>query len=217
MRPIGYDHDCKACHPLTFDAAVKGTDGKPFALPHGKPLADVESLLEFEYGRAIRQDPAAFRRPTASRPLPGQAPGEVAEKPDPSVKASAATRYLEGKAGCGECHTIAGNSIVPVNIPPVWFSHAKFSHAAHTTMKCADCHGKSADSTVNTDILLPDANTCKSCHGPARTEGGKQIGGVRSECTTCHTYHHGPESNPGAAAMRGRDLEFADLRRLMRK
>jgi predicted CXXCH cytochrome family protein len=231
MQPTTYDRNCKACHPLTFDAAVTDREGRAFALPHGKLLAETEGLLEFEYLRAIRVNPAAFSRPKAPRPLPGKSLDEVIEKLDPAAeqelartKASAATRYLEGKAGCGECHAFEGNAIKKVEIPKVWFARAKFSHAAHTegTMKtktateaCLKCHAAAETSSDNMQVLLPDAKICKTCHGPARSDGGQSLGGVRSECTLCHTYHHGPESN-AAASLRGRDLEFAeDWRRLM--
>ncbi len=206
MQPIQYETNCRACHPLTFDDRVK-RDGKLVAVAHGQPLSDTKQFIEIAYITAMRQDEKAFsgwNRPAGLR-----------RQEDAQSLATKATNYLRGNAGCGECHTITGDAIVPVNIPDVWFKHAKFSHAAHSTMKCADCHGKAPDSTVNTDVLLPDAKSCKSCHGATRPEPGKQA--VRSECTTCHTYHHGPESNPGAA-MRGRDLGFAaDWRRLMRK
>jgi hypothetical protein len=228
MQHVTYEVNCKACHPLTFDSAVKDGDGRTFALPHGKPWAETEHLLEFEYLRAVRRDPAAFRGPKAPRPLPGKSLDEVIEKLDPGAeqelartKAASATRYLEGKAGCGECHVFAGDRIVPVNVPDVWFPHSKFSHAAHSTMKCADCHAGVTDSTVNTGALprnvMPDVKSCQSCHGPAKSEGGKQVGGVRSECVTCHSYHHG-DKHEAALGMRGRELDLAaDLRRLLRR
>jgi hypothetical protein len=228
MQPVTYDTNCKACHPLTFDAAVKGTDGKPFALPHGKPLSDTEGVLESAYfNAAIRGNAAEFRgwqRPPGLRPLPGRSidsgkPPVVLEGVAllDMVKnsASGAARYLEGKAGCAECHTIASNAIVPVNVPDVWMKHAKFSHAAHVAVSCIDCHAGATDSTVSSDVLMPEVKNCQACHSPARAENGKQLGGTRFECTTCHTYHHADNTNAVLGSLRREDRVALEWRSLL--
>jgi len=191
MQPVNFDTQCKSCHPLTFDPAVKA-DGAPMALPHRLKLTEVRDRLDAEYHRAVARNPADFlaaSRLPGWRPLPGKAPGADSSSPNPTDLAEGALRYLKTKAGCAECHTFAGNEVVPVNVPDVWFKHARFNHAAHKATACTDCHGAANTSTVNTDVLLPDVKTCQGCHGPKRADNPQS--GVRHECTTCHTYHHG--------------------------
>ena len=92
--------------------------------------------------------------------------------------------------------------IEPSQVPSVWYKHAKFNHASHRAMDCRSCHEQAYASTTHTDVLLPQIDNCKQCHGPARKEGGKQVAGVRHDCTECHSYHHGaaPLQGLGAAA-----------------
>jgi hypothetical protein len=49
-------------------------------------------------------------------------------------------------------------------------------------------------------VNLPGIAECKKCHGPQRTDNGQLLGGIRADCTGCHSYHHGtqPLLGPGA-------------------
>ena len=91
-------------------------------------------------------------------------------------------------AGCATCHEVtARGTAVPLITPPVmpdrWMNHAKFNHAKHTAMACADCHA-AAKSQLTSDIIMPSQHSCTACHSPR--------GGVSDSCTTCHTYHNPP-------------------------
>jgi hypothetical protein len=144
-----------------------------------------------------------------------------------------AERYLlSGKTSCGECHYYeqgeAGlpRAIVPTAVKDVWFEHARFNHAAHRAVDCRSCHANayavgangemnSNASTRHTDVLLPGVENCRSCHAPAGRKAGQPVGGVRHDCTECHSYHNGarPLEGLGAAA---RDPEHrVDIQRLL--
>jgi len=55
----------------------------------------------------------------------------------------------------------------------------KFSHKLHINdvgASCTDCHGKAASSTSEVDYLIPDMQTCFTCHDQSTTS-----------CDFCHT------------------------------
>jgi hypothetical protein len=210
-QPIAYDVNCKACHPLTFDADVKEPDGKRLlALPHGKPLEDLkpepkeplagrpEGLLAGKLRAAFLtlnddelQD--AWPRPAGLRPLPGKDRSKPTEMPRAELiakRTAGALRYLEGKGGCGECHYFDDKKrIQPVAVPEIWFTHARFSHAAHSKMDCKQCHGQAYESTTNTDAMLPGLKSCQECHSATPSAASKQFGTARYDCASCHNYH----------------------------
>ena len=62
-----------------------------------------------------------------------------------------------------------------------WLVQAKFNHAKHAGLACAECHD-ATHSRETSDILLPARETCATCHSPR--------GGVVDNCATCHTFHN---------------------------
>ncbi len=75
---------------------------------------------------------------------------------------------------------------VPVITKPVtpdrWYVHARFDHAAHSTMDCKTCHSTVLNSEKTSDVNLPDKASCVTCHSAK--------GRVVSTCATCHDYHN---------------------------
>jgi hypothetical protein len=61
-----------------------------------------------------------------------------------------------------------------------WLAQAKFNHAKHLNIACAQCHD-AVHSQDTADILLPAREGCVTCHSPR--------GGVADTCAECHTYH----------------------------
>lgn len=75
-----------------------------------------------------------------------------------------------------------------------WFTASLFDHDAHRGMTCNDCHAAANGSTLTTDVLLPDAQSCMTCH-----QGGPQSKSVASSnCITCHDYHDRTREGPHA-------------------
>ena len=50
-------------------------------------------------------------------------------------------------------------------------------------MQCASCHEAEA-SPVATDVLIPDIESCQSCHG-----GEDANDRLQSRCISCHEFH----------------------------
>ena len=88
-----------------------------------------------------------------------------------------------------------------MNVPAIWFQHARFDHVAHRALKCESCHAGVEQSRDHHDVLLPGIATCLQCHGPAGSgPDGSARGGASSGCTECHRYHNGDRSLQGLGA-----------------
>jgi hypothetical protein len=217
MQPPTYEQHCKACHPLSFDPAVKNKSGALVEVPHLLQPADVRRFL---WGVYAEKEVGTARKAPPGRPLPGRnLTREEKEKVSRSVKSAEsnlfeenlekAIRFMEqGKTACALCHQFTGGGdkqpekVVAPDVPRVWYPHSRFTHKAHRMAKCIECHKGAETSKVSSDVLLPGIENCRTCHGPSGTEGGKKVGGVRADCVTCHRYHNGesPEAGLGAGA-----------------
>jgi hypothetical protein len=88
--------------------------------------------------------------------------------------------------GCALCHEVKNSSAgSPQITKPVqterWLAQARFDHAKHANISCAQCHD-AVHSSATADILLPAKETCAACHSPR--------GGVVETCATCHVFHN---------------------------
>jgi hypothetical protein len=161
-----------------------------------------------------------------SRPLPGKGPAATKQDIDHRVEMAKETLGLTVvdpkkkivRNQCLKCHEFENPAtqrrVKASNIPVVWQTHAKFNHVAHRAMQCIACHEKAypfeADgktlkdeknfSAHNHDVMLPSIATCQKCHAPAGRESGQPTGGVRHDCTGCHTYHNGDHAAQGLGA-----------------
>src|SRR5262249_13224452 len=163
------DQHCKACHPLTFDPKLPGT-----SVPHHLQPDEVGSFLWGAYAAA--QFPQLAKAKENGRPLPGwnltreeiearkKKVGEQARQGEALLwvdDVAKARKYVfEGKATCGLCHEYerkAGaavpSRVLSVDVPQVWYPHAKFSHRAHRGVDCLSCHDGAKESKTHTDVL----------------------------------------------------------------
>lgn len=238
ILPATYDQHCKGCHPLTFSPTKELANVE---IPHHLQPGQVSEFLSGVFARtAVKADSSVpkIKKIFDEFPLPGdnlkreeRLRTEIKQAGDLGWAEQA--RRAKDVTTCVLCHyeeTIPGKKkgdpastrIVPVDVPEIWFPHAKFSHEAHRAVRCADCHGDKPnesgksefeskyglkpvyESVDASDVLLPLRNNCLECHSSARTEGGKKLGGVRHECVTCHNYHHSDEPRAGlGVAARG--------------
>ncbi len=223
---ISFDRHCQACHGLT-DLSTKvdlKDDSLPLvAIPHHLQSDGLEKLIR---GLAIaslaKQQPEVDLR--AVRPLPGDddaAPAAAGNAPLQIERAvDRAKTFLASAGGCGKCHGDASAKatlplsetgfpeVPPASTPHAWFQHARFNHAAHGAMDCAECHGVSdgaktkpvQQSSLRSDVLIPGPETCVRCHAADGAMSVKPTdarsssagwGGAGTHCIECHAYHRG--------------------------
>ncbi len=190
MQPIAMDQHCSGCHTLAFDA-----DDPSRTVPHGDANAVVQTLVEYYSARLLGADPDEVGQRL-------RRPGQALTRADRDrAAAEARTKALEiaedlfERRACVTCHTVTQTDgevpwhVQPVRLTQVFFPHANFSHAAHATevSSCDGCHNAS-QSDAATDVLIPDIDSCRSCHGSgdARRNASTQ---VPSTCVMCHSFH----------------------------
>jgi len=191
FQPISMDERCSSCHSLAFDPADPTR-----VVPHGDAEAVVQSLVEYYSARLLGGEPAAngqrLRRPGQSLTR-AERDRAAAEARDKALNVAA---DLFERQACSNCHDVTKTEddefpwrVNPVRLTQHFFAHAEFSHAAHDNdaAACDSCHSAS-DSVSATDVLIPDIDNCRGCHGSgiARRNGGGQI---TSTCVQCHGFH----------------------------
>ena len=192
MQPISMQEHCSDCHTLAFDP-----DDPSRVVPHGDPPAVVQSLVEYYSARLLGEDPGAAEQRV-------RRPGQAMSRADRDrVAAEARVQALQVAAdlferrACATCHTVSKDeanpempwSIDAVDLTDTFLPHADFSHAAHRTdiSSCDNCHAASV-STAAADVLIPDLDSCRECHGSgdARRNAAHQ---TPSTCVMCHSFH----------------------------
>ena len=208
MLDVTMEKHCASCHELTFDPAAPDR-----YLPHGEPEELIELLkgyYAYEYlhgdvgvGSSALEtgtDPRPVRRPGSLSTL---SPASYAARSDfqglsqeaidyVGLKVADAASNLFERQTCAICHAITfdpSDSEVPWNVAPVkltdtWMPKAVFSHDSHENMSCGDCHEAEA-SSVATDVLMPEIQSCQVCHGG---EHAKNL--LQSNCLACHEFHY---------------------------
>jgi len=74
---------------------------------------------------------------------------------------------------------------VPTSEGRRWFTASVFDHDEHRNKSCLDCHAQAKTSSLTSDVLLPDIQSCLTCHHP----GGSTKNAASNNCITCHVYH----------------------------
>lgn len=229
FRPISFAKDCRACHPTTVAPRGRETaaESDPFEVPHG---VQPQKIHEFLWGAFAAEFSAENPKDAASIvPSPSRIPGKNRDRDDKTAKARRtiagkvlkAERVLfEGKTTCFECHhydsaaaeagrlSLDGETypkfrVVDPRVPEIWLRHARFDHAAHRGVSCAECHQNASADARNasisaSDVLIPGIQNCRRCHAPeGRDAQGRTIGGVRFDCVECHRYHDGDHAPSG--------------------
>ena len=214
MARISFEENCRACHALNFDERNPG-----MSLPHGD-AAFVRAYLRSlpvqyadyawkKLGLSGRELEAFVRRQMQSlreRTHTGEdleravflSDGRTGPAPRVAGAGGVARARVEG---CATCHDVAWRDnaaplVTPPRTPDRWLTGARFTHAMHDTMACAECHA-AVSSERTSDVILPTQQSCARCHSPS--------GGAPAGCTSCHTYHNraptAEASRPLAAAL----------------
>jgi hypothetical protein len=214
MEPVNFARNCQACHSLQIDPSLPD-----FQIPHPTGPSQANSVRDFlltlptqyatyaagkkgmtnsgEIAAFVNQHMIAIRqRVRDGADLENEVFYANARDVELTGAAPASPRERALFPGCAYCHevkTFAGQPrVTPPVLPDRWYVHARFDHAAHTTVSCESCHGQALLSKKTSDILLPDKASCVACHSAK--------GGVISTCVTCHDYHNQAPA-PGMASV----------------
>jgi hypothetical protein len=201
MKPVRFETDCRACHPLDYDPDHP-------AIRHPIQPAEVVDTLEQAYSAQFLNDKPSLEVP---RPVPGHEdrPEVRAAREAIGLKVAKAEAIVFGGKRCGECHVFEDVAapkvepapdrwrhvrVAPVNVPDVWFRHAAFDHSAHVAVGCRECHARAypddrGASRTSEDVMLPTIAVCQTCHSPREKTADSVSGGAGFACTECHRYH----------------------------
>jgi pSer/pThr/pTyr-binding forkhead associated (FHA) protein len=191
LEPVTYEKNCRACHPLIFDPTVDSQR----QVPHGKRDEVMHTLYEYYTARALE---GGYDD--------GQSPEFISQArfPDENLEDKERLQALEWArqkaeevsaevfefSVCVQCHQVTQIStnpprwdIAPVRITRTWLPKARFSHEKHKTMDCLFCHAV-PESEHSADILIPDIEVCRECHG-----GAHATDKLASTCVDCHGFH----------------------------
>jgi cytochrome c3-like protein len=201
FQPPDMEDDCGMCHSLAFDQL----GGTIRTLRHGSPeqvIGDIRSL--YRAGGPQRPATLATERSRPGDVMQVRAALQVARaRAGTGGRAERAIRAVFSQGGaCFDCHVVQQPApgtldyrIRPVAFPVRYMLHGWFDHRAHQIVQrpgqprldgsaaCLGCHRADASSNA-ADLLLPDLDSCRVCHG------GESTGlPVASTCAMCHDYH----------------------------
>ena len=181
MAPISFEQHCSDCHQLAFDLSAPER-----AVPHGNPQAALDVLVDFYAQLALRGGSDEVSIPNLAAASPAAAL-EWARNQSHRVAAD----LFEDRA-CAQCHEVErvesegtiGWRIPQVHLAQAWLPGSRFKHESHEVAECEDCHA-AGESSSSHDVLIPDIDTCQTCHG------GEQASEVLSStCVDCHDFHN---------------------------
>jgi hypothetical protein len=194
MKPVDFETMCQDCHRLDFDVTEPDRQ-----VPHARVPEIIFTLDEFYARRALEGGSLDVTSPAIvqQRRRPGQ---QLTREERLEAlnwardKARIVGESLFTGRACTVCHAVspgrrAGEpwQIAPVRVAGAWFTEAHFTHGAHTTMGCADCHDAKA-SQSSKDLLIPGIGNCRACHA-----GEAARDKVPTTCIDCHGYHEAPQ------------------------
>jgi predicted CXXCH cytochrome family protein len=211
--PITYKNQCQHCHELKFakvalpwaDATVPhgddtGVIAAVWNFYAGQALRGGKTAPEVPEPPPVERRGAGMPAPSEPSPPPADTEAWVT-----AMSAAALRIVFDERRGCAYCHygmgadgvfdadKILANALPPAANPPHvvapvqlltrFLPNARFDHAQHRGMVCADCHA-SAQAQSAGDVLIPGKENCIKCHG-----GENATLRARSTCISCHVFH----------------------------
>ena len=203
MMPVRFERACRTCHNLQFDAHVTAE------APHKTP-SEVQTFVKQTIADYAQTHPDTVAKEIRDWPHEAPLPGRIA-MPAPHnsqewiADSVARSDKILWREKCWLCHksydapAAAGTGATDIPLPVYqqvkqperWFRSAVFSHAAHDSIECAQCHTKALTSASEHDVLMPAIDTCRRCHDGRSSPQGPALanGHAESGCFLCHVYH----------------------------
>lgn len=196
FKPVTMKDNCQSCHELRFEVAAPERQ-----VPHGN-VDDVISTMRDYYsylainGIVLNRATGMADDSNAPRGIPGKSGAaelRLSSNSDVQRQVQLSAQEIFEKTTCFSCHEVtrqesAGGktswSIAPVSQAPLWLPKAKFTHSKHEMLSCNGCHAASTSKSAG-DILIPDVESCRSCHAGNKPEPRKIV----SNCGLCHGFH----------------------------
>ena len=190
FETVRMEKNCQSCHRLAVSPQAPERQ-----MPHGKPADVAVAVREMYASLALDRFPAqlttvnALLQRPADKPIPAQlipATRWIQEQ----TQSSLVQMFESPKGVCLTCHQITPKPdandwlVSPVVYTHHWLPKSKFSHVQHKNASCESCHG-AAKSKDSADILIPDIDSCRTCHAGTQPSGNK----VQSSCDSCHGFH----------------------------
>lgn len=213
LGPVAYAAGCHDCHTLRFDnhVAEEAPHADPaqvrffvaakirtFAAQHPDVVAaEVSNWTPEPMGRVPRAPLTAIphnaaewvtiRTAQAERRIWHESCNLCHEAQIPEIAANATASELAAAVANPEMLP----KLKPTHQPARWLRHAVFSHQAHQSVGCVECHTRATNSQNASEILLPSISTCQHCHdGKSHPQGpALATGHAESGCYLCHEYH----------------------------
>ena len=162
FEPVKFAASCQRCHQL--DAG----------LPHG----DNEAARRYGLTRPpepVVEEPQEERR----------RPGANAERATQTADSSPADGVFRQCAKCHDLNRAEGQplGVIPPRVRESWLPMARFSHAPHQWVGCANCHAAQKSSNPD-DLMLPQVQTCQGCHSDEQSSSR-----IPTTCIDCHRFH----------------------------
>ncbi|MEO5926750.1 MAG: hypothetical protein ABIR70_23250 [Bryobacteraceae bacterium] len=185
MAIANFKDNCESCHRLEFHRRIDQV------LPHDKPevvLAFARSALT----KYIAEHPGDVNlvEPAIDPRIMVQRVGPAGNATEWIRRRMEDTETLMWRKTCIECHTPSPAREIPkAQITAHWLTGAKFDHAPHQIVACAECHGAAVNSKATSDVMLPGIQTCQQCHRTSNPSAS-------ANCTECHVYHDWSKAKP---------------------
>ncbi|MDM8546289.1 FHA domain-containing protein [Candidatus Venteria ishoeyi] len=199
FKPINFEQHCQECHKLSFEPMELDR-----VVPHGEVGEVLYTILDYYSTQALRGN---YRNDFDVPEIVQieRFPDEELEGEERMIALNWAREKAEEVAEevfefsvCVECHQVEKVQesppkwrIIPIRINSDWLPRARYSHIKHQTMNCTSCH-LAQESNNSSEILLPDIETCRNCHGGVHDDSRLQ-----STCVDCHGFHVAKEFSMG--------------------
>jgi hypothetical protein len=190
FETVRMEKNCQGCHRLAVSPQAPERQ-----LTHGKPADVAVAVREMYASLALDRYPvqlttvnSLLQRP-ADKPIPAQLL-PASRWIQAQTQASLLQMFESPKGVCLTCHQITPKPdvgdwlVAPVVYTHQWLPKSRFSHLQHKNTACDSCHA-AAQSKDASDLLIPDIDSCRTCHAGSKPSGNKVV----SSCDNCHGFH----------------------------